>query len=413
MELTTLPPEARAAIAMESTATEQYLIGLATAHTGITEAKDKAGRDQAHRAAMQLMQARLAVEKTADDAKADAKRFVAGINSECARLVAIVKPEEVRLKGVRDEWDSEQDRIKEAEAEAKRKRIEALNQRIAAIRDIGNRAMRCATSEQAQAIASELDAVDFEGMDEFEADAQYAHGEATETCATVIERLQAAEQTARELEQQRAELAAAKAEADAARAELARIRAEEQAKAEREASKLVEAERRAEAARQQAEAEREREAASAQAAEDERAIMLAEQKRSQQKALMTEVVWTLNDLAQCVKSDISPAEHRPAAFEPTETLRQYGEGEEVGHAEQDADTSEPTAPATGPMLKLGEINARLAPISITVDGLAQLGFTPAATDKASRLYCAADLPLILAAMVRHIKGVGLALYLAA
>ena len=379
MELTTLPPEARAAIAMESTATEQYLIGLATAHTGITEAKDKAGRDQAHRAAMQLMQARLAVEKTADDAKADAKRFVAGINSECARLVAIVKPEEVRLKGVRDEWDSEQDRIKEAEAEAKRKRIEALNQRIAAIRDIGNRAMRCATSEQAQAIASELDAVDFEGMDEFEADAQYAHGEATETCATVIERLQAAEQTARELEQQRAELAAAKAEADAARAELARIRAEEQAKAEREASKLVEAERRAEAARQQAEAEREREAASSQAAEAEHAIMLAEQKRAADRAIETPV-------------SVAPAAPQPAL--------------------EAANTPAP-AQATCPMLKLGEINVRLAPISITVDGLAQLGFTPAATDKASRLYRAADLPLILAAMVRHLKGVGVDLLQAA
>ena len=366
MELTTLPPEARAAIAMESTATEQYLTGLATAHTGITEAKDKAGRDQAHRAAMQLMQARLAVEKTADDAKTDAKRFVAGINAECTRLVAIVKPEEVRLKGVRDEWDSEQARIKEAESEAKRKRIEALNQRIAAIRDIGNRAMRCATSEQAIAIASELDAVDFDGMDEFEADAQYAHGEATETCSAVIERLQSAEQTARDLEQHRRELAAAKAEADAALAELARIRAEELAKAEREA-------------RGQVEAEREREAARSQAAEAERAIMLAEQKRAAERAIEAPVA-------------VAPAAPQPAL--------------------EAANTPAP-APATGPMLKLGEINARLAPISISSDGLAQLGFAPAATDKASRLYRAADLPLILAAMVRHINCVGVDLLQAA
>ncbi len=382
MELTTLPPEARAAIAMESTATEQYLIGLATAHTGITEAKDKAGRDQAHRAAMQLMQARLAVEKTADDAKADAKRFVAGINSECARLVAIVKPEEVRLKGVRDEWDSEQARIKEAEAEAKRKRIEALNQRIAAIRDIGNRAMRCATSEQAQAIASELDAVDFEGMDEFEADAQYAHGEATETCATVIERLQAAEQTARELEQQRAELAAAKSEADAARAELARIRAEEQAKAEREARELVDAERRAEAARQHAEIE-------ALKAENER------------KRIEFDRVW--NDQ----HANLAAAEAEAAARQWAERVIETPVA--VAPEKPHIDWLDATPTKPGPMLKLGEINTRLAPISITVDGLAQLGFTPAATDKASHLYRATDLPLILDAMVRHIKGVVVAL----
>ena len=362
MELTTLPPEARAAIAMESTATEQYLTGLATAHTGITEAKDKAGRDQAHRAAMQLMQARLAVEKTADDAKADAKRFVAGINSECARLVAIVKPEEVRLKGVRDEWDSEHARIKEAEAEAKRKRIEAINQRIAAIRDIGNRAMRCATSEQARSIASELDAVDFDGMDEFEADAQYARGEATETCSAVIERLQSAEQTARDLEQHRRELAAAKAEADAALAELARIRAEELAKAEREA-------------REQVEAERQREAARAQAADAEREIMLAEQKRAAERVIETHVA-------------VAPEKPHIDWLDAT-----------------------PTKP--GPMLKLGEINARLAPISISSDGLAQLGFTPDPAVKTAKLYRAADLPLILAAMVKHIKCVGVDLLQAA
>lgn len=375
MELTTLSPEGRAAIAMESAATERYLTELATAHTSITEAKDKAGRDQAHRAAMQLMRARLAVEKTADDAKADAKRFVAGINAECTRLVAIVKPEEVRLKGVRDEWDSEQARIKEADADAKRKRIEALNQRIAAIRDIGNRAMRCATSEQAQAIASELDAVDFEGMDEFESDAQYAHSEATATCATVIERLQAAEQTARELEQHRRELAAAKAEADAALAELARIRTEERAKAEREAREQVEAERQAEAARQHAEDEREREAARSQAAEAERAIMLAEQKRAADRVIETPVA--------------------------------------VAQAKPHIDWLDATPIKPGPMLKLVEINARLAPISISEDGLAQLGFTPAATDKASRLYRAADLPLIMDAMVRHLKGVGVSLSQAA
>lgn len=224
---------------------------------------------------------------------------------------------------MRDEWDSEQARIKEAEAEAKRKRIEAINQRIAAIRDIGNRAMRCATSEQAQAIASELDAVYFEGMDEFEADAQYAHGEATETCATVIERLQSAEQTARDLEQQRRELAAVKAEADAALAELARIRAEERAKAE----------------------------------------IFAE--------------------SEFMKSQAA-----------------YGPKTEA------ANTPATTAQATGPMLKLGEINARLSPISISSDGLAQLGFTPDQAVKTAKLYRAADLPLILAAMARHLKGVG-------
>lgn len=240
---------------------------------------------------------------------------------------------------------------------------EALNQRIAAIRDIGTRAMRRATSEQAQAIASELDAVDFEGMDEFEADAQYAHGEATETCATVIERLQAAEQTARELEQQRAELAAAKAEADAVRAGLARIRVEEWAKAERAAREQVEAERRADAARQHSEAERQKAENEAEAAARQ---------------------W----VERVIEAPVTVA---PAAPQP---------------ALEAANTPETTAPANGPMLKLGEINARLAPISISADGLAQLGFSPDPAVKTAKLYRAADLPLILSALVRHLNGVG-------
>lgn len=137
-----------------------------------------------------------------------------------------------------------------------------------------------------------------------------------------------------------------------------RIRAEERAKAEREARKLVEAERRAEA-----EAEAEAEAAARQLAE---------------RVIETPVA-------------VAPADTRPAL--------------------EAANTPAP-AQATGPMLKLGEINARLAPISISADGLAKLGFTPDPAVKTAKLYRAADLPLILDAMVRHLKGVGLALYLA-
>lgn len=341
MELTTLQPEARAAIAMESTATEQYLLSLSEQHTGITEAKDKAGRDQAHRAAMQLMQARLAVEKTATDAKDDAKRFVAGINAECARLVGIVKPEELRLKGVRDEWDIEQARIKEAEAEAKRARIEAMNQRIAAIRDIGNRAMRCATSEQAQAIASNLGLVNFDGMDEFEADAQYAHGEATATCAAVIERLQAAEQTARELEQQRRELAAAKAEIERMRQEQAQ-----------------------------------QEALSEPSAPDDSDMQQIHQANSE--AAYATLVFGGHQRIE------------PPAAQPEETAP-------VEAQEPDSRT-----------VSIRRINALIAPLGITADGLETLGFLAIAPETNSRRYQRTDLPRILDAMKRHIKGVGMA-----
>lgn len=55
------------------------------------------------------------------------------------------------------------------------------------------------------------------------------------------------------------------------------------------------------------------------------------------------------------------------------------------------------------LIRLGQINERLAPISITADGLAQLGFKPTAIDKTAKLYRESDLPGIYAAMTRHIK----------
>lgn len=164
-------------------------------------------------------------------------------------------------------------------------------------------------------------------------------------------------------------------------AERERIRAEERAKAERAAREQVEAERRAEAARQQAEDERQK-------AENER------------KRIEFDRVW--NDQ----HANLAEAEAEAAARQWVERVIEMPVA--VAPEKPHIDWLDATPTKPGQMLKLGEINARLAPISITVDGLAQLGFTPAATDKTSRLYCAADLPLILSALVRHIKVVGMA-----
>lgn len=58
-------------------------------------------------------------------------------------------------------------------------------------------------------------------------------------------------------------------------------------------------------------------------------------------------------------------------------------------------------PAT---LKLGQINERLAPIALTADGLASLGF-PHVAGKSAKLYREQDFPRICAALVRHIQTV--------
>jgi putative phage-type endonuclease len=51
------------------------------------------------------------------------------------------------------------------------------------------------------------------------------------------------------------------------------------------------------------------------------------------------------------------------------------------------------APASGPRrtIKLGDINARIAPLSITADGLESIGFKPVGTDRAAKLYAETDL----------------------
>jgi hypothetical protein len=67
----------------------------------------------------------------------------------------------------------------------------------------------------------------------------------------------------------------------------------------------------------------------------------------------------------------------------------------------------PAAPAAdnGKVLKLGEINARLAPIQISADGLATLGFTPATTDKSAKLYRVSDYPRICEAIAQHVMNI--------
>jgi len=52
----------------------------------------------------------------------------------------------------------------------------------------------------------------------------------------------------------------------------------------------------------------------------------------------------------------------------------------------------------GARIRLGEINALIAPLSISAEGLAQLGFNPVATDKAAKLYDASRFEAIKAAL---------------
>lgn len=60
---------------------------------------------------------------------------------------------------------------------------------------------------------------------------------------------------------------------------------------------------------------------------------------------------------------------------------------------------------TGTTIKLGDINARLAPIQLTAAGLEQIGFKPVATEKGAKLYPAHVFPDICREIIKHIQHV--------
>lgn len=61
-----------------------------------------------------------------------------------------------------------------------------------------------------------------------------------------------------------------------------------------------------------------------------------------------------------------------------------------------------SAPASAPTLKLGQINERIAPLSIDAAGLAALGFT-GTKERGAVLFHEAQFPHMLSAMVRHLE----------
>ena len=57
----------------------------------------------------------------------------------------------------------------------------------------------------------------------------------------------------------------------------------------------------------------------------------------------------------------------------------------------------------GVRIKLGDLNALIAPMSITADGLATLGYPPVSTGGSAKLYRECDVPAIAQTMVRHLN----------
>ncbi len=284
-------PAERAALALNSTQTERDLRELATKHAGIQAIKDKAGRDQAHGAAMEVKRARTTIERVGKEARDDATKFSKAVIAEQNRLIDIIITEEQRLLALRDAWDTEQEKIREAAAAAERFRVEQIQGRIEAIKAFEGMARNCRTSAAVQRLVDSLEKVDLTGMDEFEDRAQHVFDEAKKELLLIL--------TLRQIEEKDRARIKAEQEAEAARlaaerAELERLRAEAAARANAEADRLAQERATLEAARiafeqrQRAHEERERTELAAREAESAAAAKAAaDAAASAQRALMT------------------------------------------------------------------------------------------------------------------------------
>jgi hypothetical protein len=246
-DLIVLPPAKRAAVALKSEAAEAHLRELVAKTAAITNVVDKNGREEAHRAAMSLKNARVAIKNTGEVAREDAVAFQKAVVSEVARLAAITAAEEDRLFKLRDDFDA-----KVAAEKAERERIEA--ERKAAIRAkidlIAALPVKhaAADSEGLNAVLAQLARITTTADEyaEFAAEAS----QAVETAAAALLELRNAARQREEAEAERQR----KVEAD--RLELERLRAEQEARAKAEREAAAERERQAQAERDRVEAER-------------------------------------------------------------------------------------------------------------------------------------------------------------
>ena len=217
-----VPVAERAALALASTKTEEHLKVLATKHQSITVIKDKAGREQAHNAAMELLKARTAIEKVSKMARDDANKFSKAVIAEEDRLIAITAAEEKRLFAVRDAWDAEQERIRKEKAEAEERRVKRILAAIGNIRAIPGNMLIANATQLADAIKDLREIQIDDSYEEFMPQAELARAESLAKLAELRTAADAREAEAAKLAAERAELERARAEQAAQAEELAR-----------------------------------------------------------------------------------------------------------------------------------------------------------------------------------------------
>ena len=235
--VTALVIQERAALAIGSAKARVDLAALVLKSKDVLAINSKAGREEAHSYYMTLVKARTAIKATSKDARDEATKFSAAIIAEEKSLIAITEPEEIRLLALRDAYDAQVEREKEARAAAERARILAISERIAKIKGFHALALECRTADRVQALLDKMtaewlalgdDAFE-ETFAEFCEEAQSAFNETKLRMTTIIEqkRIEDAERAAVKAAQEAtaARLATEKAATEAAAKKLADDRA--------------------------------------------------------------------------------------------------------------------------------------------------------------------------------------------
>lgn len=107
------------------------------------------------------------------------------------------------------------------------------------------------------------------------------------------------------------------------------------------------------------------------------------------------------------EAELQAAKASPAGAELSPAAQSLHEAE---GADRFASAHPRATSGPGPMakVKLGEINAAIAPLSITAEGLASIGFESVGTERAAKLYRASDLPRICRCLAERLSSLAIA-----
>ncbi|EIL88573.1 putative phage coiled coil domain-containing protein [Rhodanobacter fulvus Jip2] len=258
--LATLAPEARAAQLLSFDETKAELTALAKSSERITQISNKAGREECHSSLMLLKSRRIDIEKRGKEARDDANKFAKAVIAKEKELIGFIAPEEERLQILRDQWDTAIEAARLEKLEAERLRVEAIQKKIQAIRDVP----ASLVGKPSVIIAGQLANLKATVLDEAELGADYLT--ATDALAAAVARVQDLLAAQKEAEAEQAKIKAEREELERVRAENERLQREA---AERAAADRAEADRKAQAERDRVAAE-EAAARAAEQAEQER-----------------------------------------------------------------------------------------------------------------------------------------------